>query len=391
MARTEKISPEYRCYQYLKHWQATMKVIPAKDLVDSKDSLYPLFCYLYYKTRDVYAQLPLRKNGDPPFLHPINVVLALKMAGVKNTRTFCVALIHDFVEELVDFYNKQLKIQKTKKLMEYERKVFIQLENELICFCKDHKIGKEVVLEIIETTKLLTRHNRDYYFRSISQIYNYPLDHIKEMAIQVKLADRMHDALTMECHHNQRRIYSCFKTLFILNNTKKHILEKYGGHMFNGKKLNPTEVLFKRCAKAVYEAFLTICHRCQSVGMATVKPMIQLAFKKYALEMEAVWKVTDRNRKGFHLVNLFHGVVRKYDRRLHHVWKDFEKRKKEEQDYCQRFFTDFNFNQEQIQAILDYKDAFALKEVVAYLLYLPDYVISQFLCSELTKKGRLPK
>ena len=52
-------------------------------------------------------------------------------------------------------------------------------------------------------------------------------------------------------------------------------------------------------------------------------------------------------------------------------------------------FADFNFNEEQIKALVDYKDAYALKEVVAYLLYLPEYVVHRFLSSELTEDARI--
>jgi hypothetical protein len=60
-----------------------------------------------------------------------------------------------------------------------------------------------------------------------------------------------------------------------------------------------------------------------------------------------------------------------------------------EYDYCKKFFPDYNFTEEQIRAIIDYKDSYSLKEVIAYLLYLPDYIVKGFLSSELTVKGRI--
>jgi len=86
---------------------------------------------------------------------------------------------------------------------------------------------------------------------------------------------------------------------------------------------------------------------------------------------------------------LYQGVVRKYDARLHHEWEKFYSLKRAEMTYCRHFFSDYGFDKEQLQAILDYKDAFSLKEVVAYLLYKTDYVVSGFLCSELSQKGRI--
>ena len=59
---------------------------------------------------------------------------------------------------------------------------------------------------------------------------------------------------------------------------------------------------------------------------------------------------------------------------------------KKEKDYCKKFFADFNFNDNQLDAIIGYKDAYALKEVVARLLYKSNYLISGFGCSELCSR-----
>ena len=117
--------------------------------------------------------------------------------------------------------------------------------------------------------------------------------------------------------------------------------------------------------------------------------MMQLAFKKFALEKAGMWEVTKVDAKETHLMRLFQGVVRKYDARLHHEWEIFEALKAAEYDYCRKFFADFNFTEEQIKALVDYKDSYSLKEVVSYLLYLPDYVVHRFLSSELTEDARI--
>ena len=65
--------------------------------------------------------------------------------------------------------------------------------------------------------------------------------------------------------------------------------------------------------------------------------------------------------------------------------------KKDEEEYCRHFFMDYHFTEEQLNAILCYKDAFSLKEVIAYLIYRPDYFISRFLCGELSRKGRIKR
>jgi len=115
------------------------------------------------------------------------------------------------------------------------------------------------------------------------------------------------------------------------------------------------------------------------------KTILQLAFKKFALEKSGAKMVTGFNKEA-HPMRLFGGIIRKYDYRLHHQWKLFDKVKESEIRYCKKFFADFKFTPSQIQAILDYKDAYALKEAIAFLLYVPKYVISGFLHSDLFKE-----
>jgi hypothetical protein len=60
-----------------------------------------------------------------------------------------------------------------------------------------------------------------------------------------------------------------------------------------------------------------------------------------------------------------------------------------EREYCRRFFTDYNLSEEQISAVIDYKDAYALREVIAMLLYDPWYVVNDFACSKLCTRGMI--
>jgi len=219
-------------------------------------------------------------------------------------------------------------------------------------------------------------------------MFQHQDEKIKEIAIQVKLADRTHNILSIECFGEEKRNYQCFKNLFILNNTKKYLLEDPARISYS-RDIPPTQLLFKRCAKATYDAYQRLCYLTMKKGIGDTKSMLQLAFKKFALEKEGVWEVTKADPEETHLMRLFHGIVRKYDARLHHEWDKFEAMKEAEYDYCRKFFADFNFTEEQIKALVDYKDAYSLKEVVAYLLYLPDYVIHRFLSSELTEDARI--
>lgn len=383
---TLKQTPEYKAYKYLQHWYKQDDQARLKELIlqDKK----PLFRYMFEKTEQLYSRLPRRKDGQERFVHPLNVVLALQIAGIKDEAALCVGLIHDYVEEMVDLYKEEKKIvmdkDGLKKLDGHESRIFKELEEDLSKYSDEKKTDL-----IISALKLLTRHKRDFYYKSISGIFQYDNEKVKDIAIQVKLADRIHNILSINSFNEQERIYQCFKNLFILNNAKKYLLEKPEERISTTQDIPSTQLLFKRCSKATYDAFLTICHLCLSKGLHSINSMIQLAFKKFALEKAGVWEVTKVDPHETHLMRLFHGVVRKYDARLHHEWEKFEQMKEAEYDYCRKFFADYDFSEEQVRAIIDYKDAYSLKEVVASLLYLPDYFIHRFLSSELTKDARI--
>ena len=94
-------SKEYRAYQYLQHWKRVSVILPPQKLFDPKDKHYHLFSYIYTKTKEFYDTLPLRKNGEKPFIHPINVVYGLRLADVKDPVILCSGLLHDYIEEKV--------------------------------------------------------------------------------------------------------------------------------------------------------------------------------------------------------------------------------------------------------------------------------------------------
>ena len=386
-------SPELISFEQLEIWKATTNIHPATTYLNVHDPIFPLFANLYDKTKATYALLPKRKNGENPFVHPLNIVTFLGKAGITDGITLCCGLIHDYIEETVDMYKDKEKIEENhagiKNLDKFEQQVTKELLQDLEQFCKTHKIPSATAKAIIETTKLLTRHKRDFYYKSISTIFQCKDEQIKERAIQIKLADRTHNILCIEGFSEEARLFQCFKNLFILNNTKKYLREKNQEKIFTSSSLAPTEKLFKKCAKATYCAFLTIGHFVRNKGIAQITPMLQLAFKKYALEQGGLWAVTKVNDEEVHLMRLFQGVVRKWDARLHHEWENFENAKKREYEFIEKFFVKLNFTQDQIKAIADYKDAYSLKEVVAYLLYQPEYIVYKFLSSDLSEQGRI--
>ncbi|MEK6968887.1 MAG: hypothetical protein AABW48_00495 [Nanoarchaeota archaeon] len=379
-------SSEHRAFLYLQHWK---KEDDLESLLYKIRCPAHLFSYAYQKTKSLYLQLPPRLDGNDPLTHPLNAVLALEEAKVADETVLCAGLLHDYVEESVDLYKRENKLSKDEKsigiLDNYELTLFDQLQADLT------PIGQDVqaINKTIGVLKLLTRHKREFYYRSVSNIFLCTDEKLKEMAIQVKLADRMHNILSLESFTEEDRNFQCFKNLFIINNAKKFLLDDVEHRVAKDMNILPTELLFKRCSKATYDAFLTICHDSAKKGVEKVSSMLQLAFKKFALEKAGVWQVTNVNENETHLMRLFQGVVRKYDARLHHEWDKYEQLKENERNYCRKFFSDFNFTEEQIGAVLDYKDAYALKEMVADLLYVPDYVLHKFLSSELDPKARI--
>jgi hypothetical protein len=386
-------SQEYKQFKFLEHWKAEREIVPAEELVDSTDPLFPLFEYIYDKTRELYAQISTRKNGEDAFIHPVNVVWDLTKANVHDMTSLCVGMLHDYVEEAVDIHKDKKSIKKDKEgiktLDNYELKIFKSLNKELHDFCKDRKLPVEVVNKIIKVTKLLTKHKRHFYYTYISGIFQCRDDSVREMAIRVKLADRTHNILSVECFDEQNRLNQCFKNYFLLNNTKKFLLDKYGPNIFSKQNFSSTERLFNKCAKATYDAYLTILHLCHAKGIGNVKSMIQLAFKKFAFEQRGLGKITKVDSKEIHPLRLFQGIVRKYDARLHYEMDTYEQIKNDEYAYLELFFSDFKLDKDQLQAIIDYKDAYAFKESLGRILYQHNYFVSRFLWEELTQKGRI--
>ncbi|MBU1643795.1 MAG: hypothetical protein ABIG52_00335 [Nanoarchaeota archaeon] len=381
---------EYRAYQYLKHWKKLENLDELKRLVKVEGSL---FSHSYEKVESLCSLLSARKDGEDAFVHPLNVVYALKGANITDEATLTAGIMHDYIEEKVDLYQKSRGIRKTKKgimqLDNYESRIMNRTEKELAALCKAEGLPAANGESVIEVLKLLTRHKRDFYYRSISNIFECKDEKIKETAIQIKLSDRMHNVLSIENFNEEDRTYQCFKNLFILNNTKKYLLENPTERISLTRDNPPTERLFKRNAKATHDAFLALCRFCYDQGIGEATSMLQLAFKKFAIEKEGVCAVTKPDENETHLMRLFHGVVRKYDAKLHHEWEKFRQMKEKELDFCRKFFVDLNLTDKQVKAVIDYKDAYALREIITYLLYDPNFVISKFLSSDLTKDARI--
>lgn len=392
MPRRGNHSAEYKAFVELEHWQPLHEILSPERLLDPQVQFYPFFSALYFKTKELYRKVPARKNGENPLLHPLNVVCNLQKAGITDGITLSAGLLHDFIEEEVDIYKREHKIPKTAEgrafLDKYEEKAFARFEPEVLSICKNANIQPGDCGQVLGTLHLLTKHKRHFYYKYISTLFTSADPLRKEVAIQIKLADRMHNILSISCFNGEEKIYQCFKNLFILNNVKKFLLDSRRKKI---KNHTATQKLFKKCGKATYDAFLVICRQASPKEIVVVQAMVELAFHKFAIEKDGLRQVTDVNVQEMHPLRLFLAVVRKYDARLTHKYDTFKLMKKQEMAYCRLFFADYKFTSEQLQALIDYKDAYALKEVMARLLYDPQYVISGFLAQELSREGRIKK
>jgi hypothetical protein len=114
--------------------------------------------------------------------------------------------------------------------------------------------------------------------------------------------------------------------------------------------------------------------------------MMVLAFKKYIWEKGGLWQVTEVEENETHPLRLYQGVIRKYDYRLHQKYDSFDEMMEKEMNFCKDFFVDYKFSKKQLQAIITFKDAYALRDVTARLLYKKGYSIKGFCCHGMMKE-----
>ena len=151
-------TPEHQIFKVLQHWQPERRVWQKEELLSTNDQLFPLFSFLYDKTKKLYEQVPRRKNGENPFIHPINVVINLKKAGITNQITLCAGLVHDYIEELVDIHQLEQNITTDElgktKLDIYETQLQKAFLKEMNDFCVEKQLQVSAAEEIVAITKL---------------------------------------------------------------------------------------------------------------------------------------------------------------------------------------------------------------------------------------------
>lgn len=373
-------------FEILKHWQKFNKKQSTKEL-NGLCKKYKLFCYFYNITNNLFSQLPKRKDGDDSFSHPCNVVEILKEANINDEVCFCAGIAHDYIEEMVDLYGKinninSLDTKGKKQLDDYAIKITNELKQNALKHFSKNKKYKQMINDIIAILVLLTRFKRHHYYGSLSKLFKFKEKKLRRLAIKIKLADRLHNILSLQNFPKHLRIYQCFKNLFIINSTKEYLIEERKN--IRSKEFKPLIKLFKKCSKATYDALLSIEYdTCQNKKVFEAASILQLAFQKYAYEYNGLHAVTKIDLKEKHPIRLYEGIIRKYDFWLHSNKKEFEKVQESERLYCKHFFKKLNLNDNQIEEIINYKDAYILKELIARLLYDKNYVLKGFTTNRL--------
>ena len=97
---------EIEMFKEIGHWKPKHKILQPEDLVPRHDPHYKLFEFVYNLIKKECKKNPWRKNNEPSLLHPLNVVVNLRRAMVTDPITLCIGLLHDLVEDQVDFHQK---------------------------------------------------------------------------------------------------------------------------------------------------------------------------------------------------------------------------------------------------------------------------------------------
>lgn len=406
-------SGEYAVYKVIAPWKAhphiSIDLLLEKNPRENGFFYTPqqkdLLSFLYETVQE--KNFPNRKDGQLQITHPLNVVYFLQKARA-DFLTVAVGLLHDYIEDSVDLYQQEKKFSDNEKITaldSYEQRITADFRTELSDYCQKQNQPSEtsstISSTLVSVTELLTRHKRHRYYRSIAEIFRCADPLLKERAIQVKLADRMHNIQCLEIFSEEEMLYQCFKNLFILNNVKSYLLENNlvsRVDIIYSNEKSATEKLFHKCGKATIRAGSRVSRK--TVRKITDNPakfeemiediedFIFCSHGRYSLATKDNRIVKEWSPEWIHLSNIFNGIVLKYDARLHDDLEDFGRRKEQEIKAYQGFFADYHFLPSQLEAVMDYKDAYALKNIILWMLYSQNYKIDNFQCSHLCSRNR---
>jgi len=369
-------------------WEPAGGPVPVDLLVlgmQDEDAEFVAACY--EMARGLYDDRPPRKNGQPAFTHPTNCAWFLRLAQTQ-AHVVAAGLLHDMLEDRVDI-ERENGVSDAGQLDLLQRAIRGQFGSAVIDASLKAGYPREIAERVVEVVSTLTRHKSDLYYKSISGIFTHTDLEIRLAAALVKLADRMHNIKTIENYLDDEKIYQCYKNIFILNNAKQ-LRNEIRERATDERMVISLEKAFKKCGKATFQALHRLDHgQDADAEIFDLVTYLALALRKFTLEFQGLWKVTESDLSpGDPVYHLFHGIVKKYDSRLHHEDEMFHTQARKELDYISHTFGPMELNVEDMQQAIHYKDAMALREVIAALLYHEDYVIRGFECSRLCSRGR---
>jgi hypothetical protein len=343
------------------------------------------FIALAYRLAEVFysGQKP-RNNGEPAFTHPTNVGLILKLAAAQP-HVIAAGLLHDLLEDMLDC-EKEKTGQSGPAVEAACRARFAE---DVIRIAERSMFPRHIAERVVEVTWTLTRHKADLYYKSISGVFTHTDPDVRVASALVKLADRMHNIQTIENYRDEEKLYQCFKNLFILNNAKQLVVETRARRV-DPRMVATLEKLFKKNGKATFQAMLRMAHSSNiEEALFPLVTYLAIALRKFVLEIQGLWRVQDvALEPGAPVWCLYHGIVKKYDNRLHHEDAEYNRQTESELNYFRTTFASLELPDDQLRRAIYYKDALALMEVVASLLYREDYVIRGFECSRMCRRGR---
>lgn len=371
-------------FEEVEIWRPFREPVPREVLVQGLSDPDLRFVQLAYSLSErLYQDMPPRKNHEVAFTHPTNVAWILKQAA-SQPYVIVAGLLHDVMEDAID----QEKAC-GRSGPEVEAGCRSRLATEVVRLTERSHFPRDIAERVVEVVWVLTRHKADLYYKSISGIFTHPDPDIRVAATLVKLADRMHNIQTIENYPDEEKLYQCFKNLFILNNAKQLMAEVRARRA--DPRLEATlHKLFKKSGKATFQAMLRMAHDVDiEEPLFPLLTYLAVALRKFVLEVQGLWRVEEgRMAPGAPLWTIFHGIVRKYDHRLHHEDSQFHAQNEQELLYFRETFAPLGLSDDLLRRSIHYKDALALMEVIASLLYREDYVIRGFECSRLCRRGR---
>ncbi len=367
-------------------WEPHRKPVPPETLTAGwagEDERFIALCYKLAET--FYAGQKPRNNGELAFTHPTNVALILKLA-VSQPHIVAAGLLHDLLEDMLDREKERLGHVGP----DIDAACRARFAEDVIRIAERSLFPRHIAERVVEVTWTLTRHKADLYYKSISGVFTHTDPDVRVAAALVKLADRMHNIQTIENYKDEEKLYQCFKNLFILNNAKQLVVETRARRV-DPRMIATLEKLFKKNGKATFQAMLRMGHaRNIEEELFPLVTYLAIALRKFVLEIQGLWRVQDVVLEpGAPVWSLYHGIVKKYDNRLHHEDAEYEAQTENELNYFRLTFASLNLPDALLRRAIYYKDALALMEVVASLLYREDYVIRGFECSRLCRRGRV--